>query len=172
MLIKKTKEPGQAIYTSLLPKIIYNINSSDSIIRYFGIYTGVILLKDIIKLAVKFENRLDSDPKSLETPPVSLAPVSIQRHKDLTGSIRHDLAKSNKYIASILLEDAQRHLAHGIARSLEGHGYRKDARDIHKQLLEFGEYNGAENEFIESFSSALNQYGDKAVHYIINNLSW
>jgi hypothetical protein len=146
-------------------------------------------LSNLSKLAADFESKIDlpvdmvgtdSPPVSrmpvsrmpVSRPPVSQQPISVQPHKDLMGSVKLDIHKFNRFVFMTLLENTQRELAQGIAHSLKRHGFDVDGAFIHKHLLDFGNYSEAENQFADSFKHILNQYSDKAIHYIINNLSW
>lgn len=136
-------------------------------------------MSDLLKLAADFESKLDLPselfgPESppVSHPPVSKQPISIQPHKDLPGTVKSDLHKFNRFVMASLLEATQKELSLALAQSLKRHGYDIDPIDLQRQILKFGDYSEAETKFAESFQHSLNQYTDKLVHYIINNLSW
>lgn len=123
----------------------------------------------IIKLANDFSNKIEEEfgPVSMER-----VPISIERHKDLVGSIREDVRKNIKHISPIFLENTQKTLADLIANSLTRHGFPANNQDIYKELLKFGEYNRAEEELLHFINKAITDYSDKATHFVVNNLSW
>lgn len=134
------------------------------------------MLSNLTKLAERFEEELESvnGPGSappISAPPVSKAPISIDRNMDLNGSITADFHKSSILMASTMLENMQKNLAHFLAGSLERHGMSISSHAIHKELRQFGEYSKAEEDFVTALSKLLVNYSDKATHYIINNLS-
>lgn len=123
----------------------------------------------LLKVANHFEKTLE-----VEAPPVSMerAPISIERHKDLLGSLKEDVKKSTLFASPILLEDIQKYLARNIAKSMEKHGFQVSEMDIKKALLNFGSHSKAEEEFLANCNKITSNYSDKAIHYILNNLAW
>ena len=130
------------------------------------------------KLAAAFQTTLDlSNELPPELPPVSRQPaskqpISIEPQRDLQGGVKLDMHKYNRFVLVSLLESTQKELAQGIAHSLKRHGFDVDPSAIQKHLLQFGDYSDSEERFAKGFTELLNHYSDKAVHYIINNLSW
>lgn len=129
-----------------------------------------LILNKITKLANAFESKYG--PISSDDIPVSKPPVSIERHKDIMGSIKNDITKTVPAESFTVLEEAQKHLSHVLTKSLTRHGYDISEQDIFNHIMKFGEYSDAEKEFLSNFNELFMKYSDKTVHYIINNLSW
>lgn len=125
-------------------------------------------MNEIQRLASIFSHRLTEDniPISVEIPP-----ISVERHKDLVGTVSSDLHKTNKLLASLVLEDAQIHLIKTISASFARHGLTLTNQELRSQLMKMGEDSDTEQALLSSLIKLLNNYSDKTVHYIINNLS-
>lgn len=116
-------------------------------------------------LATKFEEN------SRISGPISIPPISIKPQKDVAETLKEVLLKDSRILAVSSIEDIQRQLAKSMASALNAHGFKITDQEIKTELLKFGEHSRAEAELTEALNRLLLRYGDKAIHFILNNLS-